>query len=240
MASKYSFPPFQEEIGKLVDRFGGTKMDSYKGHDISPFWDLTGGTITQSNSFLYDAPKLEKIVFSVQAYREKLMCYTLSIWPEDAHALPIFSHFWAESSKGSYFLVDFYPTADCICDADYLEHYLDPLDEAYSDAKEHFSETSNRDPSWFRSFTSPYYITADVSGSTQQTQTQILNTIAAYLKTYYALWEEDAPRDATYMARLLERKRAIRKMLYDYDPGGAMIRHAIGDKLADVFLDMLF
>jgi hypothetical protein len=29
-------------------------------------------------------------------------------------------------------------------------------------------------------------------------------------------------------------------MLYDYDPGGAMIRHAIGDELADIFLDMLF
>ena len=125
MNQTYSFPPYEDRIAEVLNRFGGQKMESYQGEDIRPLWDLQGGSLTSSFKYLYTAPKLEKIVFAIQSYRDKLMTYTTSIWPDDKHALPIFSSFWAEGKAGSYFLVDFYPLADCICDIEYLEHYYE-------------------------------------------------------------------------------------------------------------------
>jgi hypothetical protein len=110
----------------IVDKFGGKRMETYHGEDITPLWDLKGEGLPWSYKYLYAAPKLEKIVFAVQSFRDKLMSYATGIWPDDVHALPIFSAYWAESAKGTYFVVDFYPTADCICDIPYMEHYLEP------------------------------------------------------------------------------------------------------------------
>ena len=88
---------------KVLEKFGGTKMETYKGKDIRPLWDLKGGPILWSYKYLYAAPKLEKIAITVQSFKDKLMCYTTIIWPDDHHALPVFSTFWAESEKGSLF-----------------------------------------------------------------------------------------------------------------------------------------
>ena len=138
MTEEYSFPPFEEEIKNLLDKFGGERMETYQGEDITPLWDLKGEGLPWSYKYLYTAPKLEKIVFAVQSFRDKLMSYGASIWPDDEHALPIFSSYWAESAKGSYFIVDFYPTADCICDIPYMEQYLEPLEDGFIKGMDYF------------------------------------------------------------------------------------------------------
>ncbi len=74
------------------------------------------------------------------------MIYGATVWPDDEYALPVYSSFWAESEKGSYFIIDFYPTADCICDIPYMEKYLEPLEDLYDKGKEHFPGLSTRDP----------------------------------------------------------------------------------------------
>jgi hypothetical protein len=240
MTEEYAFPPYAKAIGESLDRFGGTRLETYKGQDIRPFWDLSRGSISSSFGYLLSAPKLEKIVFSAQTFHEKLECYTCSIWPSDEYALPIFSSFWAESEKGSYLLVDFYPTSDCICDLPYLAHYLDPLEDIYFDAADDFPTRSQRDPSWFRTFTSPYYITADVAPSTAHSQGKILTLFKDYIDVYHRLWEQDEPREPGAMSRILERKGAIRKMLYEEDPGGKMLEQALGAEMTDLYLKMMF
>ncbi len=42
MAEEYGFPPYGEEMLKVLEKFGGTKMETYKGKDIRPLWDLKG------------------------------------------------------------------------------------------------------------------------------------------------------------------------------------------------------
>ena len=240
MAEEYSFPAYEEKMKELVETFGGTKMKSYKGEDMTRLWDMKGKGISWSYKYLYAAPKLEKIVFSAQSYRDKLMTYTTLAWPDDQHALPVYSSFWAESAKGSYFIVDFYPTPDCICDSAYMEQYLDPLEDIYSRGTNDFPEKSSRDPSWFRAFASPYYITADFGPSTKESQDKLLGLTIDYLKIYYSLWEKDTPRDADYMKRLIERKQAIRQNLKDKDPGGLMMENAVGKELTELSLLALF
>lgn len=240
MTDAYTFPPYEQEIEKVLGRFGGQKMKTYRGRDITPLWDLKGGPLLWSFKHLYAAPKLEKIAITVQSFRDKLMTYAAMIWPDDAHALPVFSSFWAESAKGSYFILDFYPTADCICDIPYLERYLEPLETVYGQALEHYNTVSVRDPNWFRAMVSPYYINADFHPSTSQTQQRLLGYTVAYLEIYHRLWEQDQPREAGSMQRLNERKEAIRRNMREKDPGGFMVEQAVGKELAELSLTALF
>ncbi len=240
MTEEYTFPPFKEEMEKLIEGFGGTMMENYQGHDIRPFWDLKKGAITSSFAYLYKAPKLEKIFFSIQRFRDKLDCYTLSIWPDDRHALPIYSAFWAESVKASYFLVDFYPTSDCVLDLPYLEKYLDPLEDIFDRNYTEFPVKSQREFSWFKTFSSPFLVTADIIKGTEETQGNILRFITDYLKVYLDLYEADETESDEYMAPIVKRKKAIRKILFERDPGGFMVEKALGKELAHIYLNMTF
>ncbi len=240
MSENYSFPPYEEKLSPLLDKFGGTKMETYRGDDIRPLWDMSGGAMTSSHKYLYSAPKLEKIVLGIQCYREKLMTYTISIWPDDKHALPIFSSFWAESAKGSYIIADYYPIADCICDLPYLEYYYEPLDDMYEKALKYFPKKVPRDPAWFRALCSPYYITADFSPSTKETQDQVIEVTADYLEQYHALWEKDEPKDEEYMKVLNSRKQSLRDNLIEKDPGVYMLHKAVGEELANLTVKALF
>lgn len=240
MAEEYGFPPYGEEVLKVLEKFGGTKMETYKGKDIRPLWDLKGGPILWSYKYLYSAPKLEKIAITVQSFKDKLMCYTTIIWPDDRHALPVFSAFWAESEKGSYFILDFYPTADTICDIPYMEKYLDPLEDLWLEGKNHYPVVSTRDPNWFRVMISPYYINADFHPSTKQHQDRLLKLVLDYLNVYHSLWEKDEPRDPAYMQYLIKRREAMRWNMKEKDPGGIMMEHAVGHELAELGLEALF
>lgn len=240
MSKDYSFPAYGEELQKIIGKFGGTKMETYKGKDVTPLWDLKGGGITWSYKYLYSVPKLEKLVLSVQSYRDKLMTYTALAWPDDNHALPIYSSFWAESAKGSYFILDFYPTADCICDMPYMEKYLDPLEDIYNRSLDDFPEKPKRDLSWFRTFSSPFDIRLDLPDSTRESQDKLLKFTTDYLEQYYRLWENDEPRSTEYMHKLNQRKQAIRQIMTERDPGGAMLENALGHELAELTLCALF
>ena len=240
MSEEYSFPPFEEEMMKVIDRFGGTKMDTYNGMDITPLWDLKGGGLAWSFKYLFAAPKLEKIVITVQSFRDKLMSYAVNIFPDERHALPIYCCFWAESAKGSYFILDFYAAADCICDIPYMEKYLEPLENAYNRALKHYHEVSTRDPNWFRAMTSPYYVNADVAPSTKESQDRLLGLAVEYLTVYHSLWEKEEPADAAYVKRLNERRWAIRNNMREKDPGGFMMEKAVGEELAELSIKALF
>ena len=240
MSEEYSFPEYGEALQKIIDMFGATKLETYKGKDITPLWDLKGGSLLWSYKYLYAAPKLDKIVITVQSFRDKLMTYGTMIWPDDEHALPVYSSFWAESAKGCYFLVDLYPTADCICDIPYMKQYLEPLEDVYDKGKKVFPGISNRDPNWFRAMISPYYINADFHPSTKEKQNQLMDITIEYLKIYHGLWEKDVQRDQEYMHRLNERKEAIRTNMLEKDPGGFMIEQAVGKELAELSLWAIF
>ena len=240
MAEEYSFPPFEERIKELFDKFGATKMETYKGKDITGLWDMKGGSLTWSWKYLFTAPKIEKIVYGIQSYKDKLMTYTLSIWPEDQYALPVYSFFWAESQKASYFLMDLYPTQDGILDLDYLDQYMIPFEDVYEKALEDFGLKNARNPLWFLALASPYYITGDFTPSTKESQNRVIETCLDYLEIYHQLWTKEEPRDEEYMKSLLVRKKAIRDTLKEFDVGGPMLEAAVGKEMADLTLDALF
>jgi hypothetical protein len=116
MEEEYSFPPYVERMKEALKAFDGEAMDSYEGRDVTPLRDLKGEGLTWSFTHLYRAPKLEKIVFAAYNHKDKRRSFLAMIWPDDEHALPVYSSYWGESAKGSFFIIDLYPLADCICD----------------------------------------------------------------------------------------------------------------------------
>ena len=177
-------------------------MDSYLGHDIRPFQNLIGKNM-ESSKYVYKAPKLEKISTAVHNFKDMLMSYGVIIWPDDEHALPTFSSYWAESAKGSYFIIDFYPPVDCAMHPEYVEQYLTPLESLYEKGAKIFPERFGRSPVWFRALVSPYCLTADFAPSTKKTRDAIMELTLGYLDIYIDLWKKDKPRDPTYMKPLI-------------------------------------
>ncbi len=241
MSEEYTFPAYDETIFKIVEKFGGERMKTYNGEDVTPLWDLKGNGLAWSYKHLYKAPKLEKIVHAVQSYKDKLMIYGTIIWPDDKHALPIYSAFWAERAEGSFFLVDYYPTADCICNIPYMEHYLEPLEDIFDTGIKYYpNQGPGRNPNWYRTMGSPYALAADILPSNKTDQDRILELMTGYLNTYYSLWEKDEPRDPEYMKPLIARRDAIRMNLREKDPGGAMMQKSVGDNIAELSIKAYF
>lgn len=235
MSEDYAFPPYSEKVQELVKEFGGTLMEEYKGYDIKPLWDQKGEGYT-GFKYLYKAPKLEKIALGVGCFREKLMSYAVMIWPDDNHALPIYSSYWAESAKGSFFILDLYPLADCIRDLPYLEKYLSPLEDIYNKGLDDFPPSKVRSENWFRTLNSPYLITTEAD-ATKENQDKLLKLTLDYLKVYLDLWKKEEPSTPEYMKELNGRKEAIRKTFEERDSiGDMMLTKAIGKELAHLSL----
>jgi hypothetical protein len=115
-----------------------------------------------------------------------------------------------------------------------------PLEEAYEKGLQDFSKKVVRDPHWFKALVSPFYITADFTPSTKESQGRVIETKVDYLEQYLQLWKNEEPGDPEYMKPLVARKEAIRKCLKENDPGGFMLEKAVGKEMADLHLEVLF
>lgn len=235
----YTFPPYEEKIIKALKPFNAKQLDFYQGKDIRVFQELKGKNM-ESYKHLYEAPKLEKISFAVHNFKDMLMSYGVIIWPDDEHALPTFSSYWAESAKGSYFIIDFYPPVDCIVNPEYMNYYLKPLETLYEEGVKLFPEQFGRSPDWFRALVSPYCLSADFAPTTKRTQEAIMELTLGYLAIYIDLWKQDELRDSGYMQPLIRRRNAIKEIFRANDPGAKMMEVAVGDELAEFSMKISF
>ena len=235
MSEEYSFPAYAEKVEEMIKEFGGTVMEEYQGHDIKPLWEQKGEGYT-GFKYLYKAPKLEKIAFGVGYFRDKLISCALMIWPDDDHALPIYSSYWADSAKGSFFIIDCYPLADCIRDLPYLEKYLAPLEDTYNAGLDSFPPSKVRSENWFRTLNSPYLITTEAD-ATKENQDKLLKLTLDYLRIYIDLWKKEEQSPPEYMKEMNARKEAIRQTFLARDNiGDMMLTRALGKELAHLSL----
>ena len=235
----YRFPPYEEKVREAMKPFNARQLDFYRGKDIRVFQHLKGKNM-ESSKWIYEAPKLEKISFAIHNFKDMLMSYGVLIWPDDEHALPTFSSYWAESAKGCYFIIDFYPPVDCIVDPAYMNHYLKPLEGLYEKGVELFPEQLGRSPDWFRALISPYCLSADFAPVTKKTQGAIMELTLGYLAIYIDLWKRDEPRDAEYMQSLIKRRNAIKTTFIENDPGAKMMEVAVGEEMAELSMKISF
>ena len=97
-------------------------------------------------------------------------------------------------------------------------------------------KTSN----WFKVLCSPYCFAGDFFPSTKVKQGHILEIMPSYLNIYYDLWEKDQPRDQADMKPLNIRKEAIKRNYREKDPGAFMMEKAVGERMVDLGLRVLF
>ena len=235
----YAFPPYEEKMKEALQPFSPKRLDFYQGKDIRVFQRLKGKNM-ESSKYLYEAPKLEKISFAVHNFKDMLMSYGVIIWPDDEHALPTFSSYWAESAKGSYFIIDFYPPVDCIVNMEYMENYLKPLETLYEDGVKLFPEQFGRSPDWFRALVSPYCLTSDFAPTTKKTQKAIMELTLGYLAIYIDLLKRDEPCEPDYMKPLIKRRNAIKAVFRQNDPGAKMMEVAVGKEMAEFSMNISF
>ena len=236
---QHTFPPYEEKMKEVLKPFNWEVMDFYEGKDIRLFRDLKGKNM-ESSKYLYEAPKLEKITFAIHSFKGMLMSYGVIIWPDDEHALPTFSSYWAESAKGSFFIIDFYPPVDCIMDLDYMVRYLAPLEDLYEKGVKLFPEQFGRSSDWFRALVSPYCLTTDFAPSTKKTREAIMELSLGYLAIYIDLWKKDEHRDPAYMKPLIKRRNAIKEVFRKNDPGAKMMEVAVGHEMAELSIRTSF
>ncbi|MCX5884564.1 MAG: hypothetical protein NT096_01395 [Proteobacteria bacterium] len=164
------------------------------------------------------------------------MSCAIIIWPDDSHVLPIYSVYWADSAKGSFFIIDLYPLADCIRDLSYMEKYLEPLEEAYQKGIKYFPSLGGRSYNWFRALVSPYCLTGGIDAS-KENQNRIMELVFDYLNVYIDLWKKDEPKSSGEMREYNVRKEAIRTTFQARDTiGDMMLTKAIGKELAHLSL----
>lgn len=175
------------------------------------------GNVIKGSISCYSAQKLEKITFVQLELVKKYYGNIITVWPDDAHALPILIISMDENPEATHFFVDCMALADCVTDPSYLKTYLDPFEPAWKKYKfirdlPNFPAYEVNVYSWMRAIASPYLITRRVPPHKPKgIRGDLIRLGVDYLKIYLDMWEKAKPHEGRYMDSLNQRKAIIRK-----------------------------
>jgi ferredoxin len=204
---------------------------SYNGIDLS---DLNGIETDDAQGFArcYTADKLLKMYQSRFTFFGQMCVDVFGLVPAPEYDLPIFMFDWSESSDSIFYICDFYPTDDPGRNQGYLARYLyEPLDELY--------QLSSTIPGlrpvplhWVRSLNSPYMITGTIEKHPRENIGRLFNSTIDYLRAWIGLWKKAQPCDmqSRHMQLVGERRRVLRDLYFENDPGIGTINKFIGEE----------
>ena len=204
---------------------------SYNGIDLS---DLNVIETDDAQGFArcYAADKLLKMYQSRFTFFGQMCVDVFGLVPAPEYDLPIFMFDWSESSDSIFYICDFYPTDDPGRNQGYLARYLyEPLDELY--------QSSSTIPGlrpvplhWVRSLNSPYMITGTIEKHPRENIGRLFNSTIDYLRAWIGLWKKAQPCDmqSRHMQLVAERRRVLRDLYLENDPGIGTINKFIGEE----------
>jgi len=189
----------------------------------------------------YTADKVEKIGVSTMNFYGTMTADVLAITPGPEYDLPYYIIDWDESEDHIFFICDLLPSDDPGRNLRYLSEYLyEPLEELYLN----YAMIPGLKPSvfhWVRAIHSPYLITGTVEKEPRSNVDQLFNCAVDYLKAWLALWQKATPRDPSSpeMRLIHERRKNIRALYRENDPGVGSLNKFLGDTLADISLSII-
>jgi NAD-dependent dihydropyrimidine dehydrogenase PreA subunit len=204
---------------------------SYSGMDLSDLNDLKTAD-AEGFARCYQADKLLKMYQSRFTFFSAMCVDVFGLVPAPEYDLPIFMFDWSESEDSIFFICDFYPTDDPGRNQDYLARYLyEPLEELYQS----YSSIPGLQPiplHWVRALNSPYMITGHVEKEPRENIGRLLNCTLDYLRAWLGLWKTAAACEpaSPHMQLVAQRRRVLRDLYLENDPGIGSINKFIGEE----------
>jgi len=234
------FTPILAELKGMLEEISPVQVFDFEGTDIRALdnFILEG---RQCYTRCYAADKLEKIGISSINFFGSMTADVLCITPGKAYDLPYFVMDWDESEEHIFFICDLMPCDDPGRSPTCLNNYLyEPLEDLYQ-TYSLIPGLRNSVFHWVRAVHSPYIITGTIDKASPQNVDGIHNCALDYLKAWMKLYRNAKPcdPDSDYMKLIQARKKNIRALYRENDPGVGSLNKFLGDKLADISLSII-
>ncbi|MCX5899338.1 MAG: 4Fe-4S binding protein [Proteobacteria bacterium] len=236
-----AYTPILKTLQAMLEEIIPTEqMFAYGGVDITVLNDFE---LEGKKCFYraYIADKLEKIGISSMNFYGSMTADVLIITPGREYDIPYFVMDWDESEDHIFFICDLMPSDDLGRNMKHLNSYFHgPLEELYQT----YSTIPGLHGSvfhWVRAIHSPYLLCGTVEKNPRTNVDMLFHCAVDYLKAWLKLWEAAQPgnpEDAS-MQLIHERRKNIRALYREFDPGVGSLNKFLGDTVADISLSII-
>jgi NAD-dependent dihydropyrimidine dehydrogenase PreA subunit len=230
---KIHFTPVLEELNTLIQQVHPVQVYTCEGRDVSAFDNFTLEN-EPCYARVYQADTIEKIGVAGMNFFGLMTANVLSIRPAHNYDLPMFIMDWDESEEHIFFICDLTPSDDPGRNIPYLTNYLyNPLEDLYQKYST-IPGLKNSVFHWVRATSSPYIISGTIRKKFQKSVDMILDCARDYLSAWLALSKTASPQDpdSDYMKRVHERRKTVRTLLQENDPGMGPLNKFLGKEKA--------
>lgn len=233
------FTPILQHLTGLLKEINPVQVFDHEGTDIKCLndFELEGQSCYYR---MYKAEKLEKIGISRMNFYGSMVADVLIITPGPDYDIPYYVMDWDESEEHIFFICDLIPSDDVGRNLDHLQNYFyEQLDDYYFT----YSVLEGMKQSvfhWVRAIHSPYIITGTIE-KTRDNVDQLFQCAVDYFNVWLKLYNNARPQDtgSDYMKLIQERRRKIREMYKENDPGVGSLNKFLGDHMAEVSLSII-
>jgi ferredoxin len=233
------FTPILKHLTDLLQEINPVQVFEHDGTDIKGLneFDLEGQMCYYR---LYKAEKLEKIGISRMNFYNSMVADVLVITPGPDYDIPYYIMDWDESDEHIFFICDLMPSDDVGRNLDHLQKYFyEPLEDPYYT----YSAIAGMKPSvfhWVRAIHSPYIVTGTIE-KTRENVNAIFQCAVDYFNVWLKLYKNAQPQDpgSDKMKLIQERRRKIRELYKENDPGVGSLNKFLGDHMAEVSLSII-
>jgi len=231
--------PYFEKIIETLKPLNPRPMKNHRGDDITQFEEIETEMMVHTMK-CFEADKLDKIInIKADIMGGKIVVWGTTAVPTDEYAFPMFATEIVQAVNHLSLRADLIPLADCGRDMEYLEKYMVPMEEIWKKYKDIEGAGMER-YLWQRVMLSPFYTYGKFKYDIENIEETALEAVIEYLKLFIKFWSEAEKADLGYMELLNGRKRAMRKIMMENDPGEGPLKKALGEDKAQRILALLF
>jgi NAD-dependent dihydropyrimidine dehydrogenase PreA subunit len=237
---KLHFTPILEELNRLIQQVHPVQVYTCEGRDVSSFDSFT---IENEMCYarVYQTDKIEKIGMASMNFFGLMTANVLSIRPARNYDIPMYIMDWDESEEHIFFICDLTPSDDPGRNIPYLTNYLyNPLEDLYQKYST-IPGLKNSVFHWVRATSSPYIISGTIRKKFQKSVDMIFNCARDYLSAWLALCNTASPQDpdSDYMKRVHARRKTVRTLLQENDPGMGPLNKFLGSEKARLVMSIV-
>ncbi len=227
----FEFTPILDILNEKLKDLNAVKMNEYEGMDIT---DVDEFELEGEKCYVrgYKADKLEKLSFSSLNFFGQMRADVIIITPAPEYDIPYYVMDWDESEEHIFFIIDLMPADDPGRSLNYLDNYLyKNLEDLYND---YSTIPGLGKPSvfhWVRAIHSPYLLVGTVEKKPENVE-RLIKCAKDYLDAWLKLYKEAKPIDSDpeYMKLIAQRRKTIRDLYREYDPGVGPITKFLGEE----------